>query len=179
MAFFKWLYNHRNKLYYPRAIVKGKPIESEELAELLSDKCTLTAGDIMAVLWNLPFVMHYQMKNGKSIHLERLGYFRLGLDTTGESTYENIDFDNQKDRVSVCFSPERYKDSNGNYASQLVNSSTIEWIDLTDYTELAASVASATSTEENSSSESSETQTGDASTEETSSGEADSSGTEG
>lgn len=156
MASYIMTYNSRFKIYYARAVSRGKPVTTAEIADALADKCTLTDGDILAVLWNLPKVLHGFLKQGKTVHLDRLGYFKFELDCKGTSTLEEFDFESQKETVHVSFRPECEKGSSGRFNRRLVDLSTIEWIDDTDYTALAASVAAAegsseTSTEEASS----------------------------
>lgn len=153
MAYYQVSYNSHTNLYFPRAIVKGKPVESEEIADALSDKCTLTEGDILAVLWNLPKVMHSFMKQGKSVHLERLGFFKFELSSKGVASLDEFDLETQKETVHVSFIPERVKGSSGGYTRRLVDYSTIEWIDLTDYSSLSSSASASAEEDEAASSE--------------------------
>lgn len=148
MAYYQVSYNSHTNLFFPRAIVKGKPVESEEIADALSDKCTLTEGDILAVLWNLPKVMHSFMKQGKSVHLERLGFFKFELSSKGVASLDEFDLETQKETVHVSFIPERVKGSSGGYTRRLVDYSTIEWIDLTDYSSLSSSAAASSEAED-------------------------------
>lgn len=132
MAFYTINYNPNSKVYFPRAVVKGKPVETEEIAAELSEMCTVTEGDVLAVLGNLPGVMHKFMKLGKSVHLEKLGFFKLELSSKGVASLAEFDFDAQKETVHVRFNPERVKAANGSFSRKLVDYSTIEWVNLSE-----------------------------------------------
>ena len=79
--------------------------------------------------------MHTRMSQGKSVHIKGLGYFRYVLDTTGVKDIKEFDFEKQVKAVRVEFVPERSKLSNGAYSRALVDSDTLEWIELAPETE--------------------------------------------
>ncbi len=58
-------------------------VDLRGLAELLSERCTLTAMDILAVLEGLTHVIPQQMANGNIIRLAEFGSFRLSLRSEG------------------------------------------------------------------------------------------------
>ena len=132
MPFWKKQYNKSKKVYYPQAIVKGKPIETKELAAELAMISTVSNSDVQAVLGDIATVMHKLMKQGKSVHITGLGYFRYTLDSVGVASLEEFDFEKQKKAVRVEFTPEREKTSSGTYTRALVDSSSLEWIELSE-----------------------------------------------
>ena len=79
--------------------------------------------------------MHTRMSQGRSVHIEGLGYFRYVLDTVGVSSLEEFDFQKQVKAVRVEFIPEREKTSSGLYLRKLVDSDELEWIELAPTTE--------------------------------------------
>lgn len=138
MPFWKKMFNKQQSVYYPRAIVQGKPVETETIAKDLAKISTVSNSDVQAVLGDIAGVMHTRMAQGKSVHIKGLGYFRYVLDTTGVGSLENFDFEKQVKAVRIEFIPERTKLSNGTYTRALVDSDELEWIELSPETEDSA-----------------------------------------
>lgn len=130
MPFWKKMFNKKQSVYYPRAIVQGKPVETETIAKDLSKISTVSNSDVQAVLGDIAGVMHTRMSQGKSVHIKGLGYFRYTLDTTGVKSLDDFDFEKQVKAVRVEFVPERTKLSGGTYTRALVDSDDLEWIEL-------------------------------------------------
>lgn len=134
MPFWKKQHSKSKSVYYPQAIVKGKPVETEEIARELARISTVSNSDVQAVLGDIAPVMHTEMKQGKSVHIKGLGYFRYTLDTVGVKTLDEFDFQKQVKAVRVEFTPERQKMSGGAYTRALVDSGQLEWIELSSDT---------------------------------------------
>ena len=117
-------------MYYPQSVTQGKPVETEDLAEELAFVSTVSKSDVNAVLGDIARVMNTFMANGKSVHINGLGYFRYVLDTKGVKTLEEFDFEKQVKAVRVQFTPEREKTSSGVYTRALVDTKKVEWIEL-------------------------------------------------
>ena len=134
MPFWKKMFNKRQGVYYPRAVVQGKPVETETIAKGLAKISTVSNSDVQAVLGDIAGVMHTRMAQGKSVHITGLGYFRYTLDTVGVDSLEAFDFEKQVKAVRVEFIPERTKLANGTYTRALVDSDQLEWIELSPET---------------------------------------------
>lgn len=131
MPFYKKAYSKRMGVYYPRAIVQGKPVETETIAKDLAKISTVSNSDVQAVLGDIAGVMHTRMSQGKSVHIKGLGYFRYVLESKGVKDLKDFDFEKQKQAVRVEFLPERAKLPGGNgYTRALVDSDELEWIEL-------------------------------------------------
>lgn len=130
MPFWKKNFNKKNGVYFPQAIVQGKPVETETIAKDLAKISTVSNSDVQAVLGDIAGVMHTRMSQGKSVHIKGLGYFRYVLDTKGVKDLKEFDFEKQVQAVHVQFIPERAKTSNGTYTRALVDSEQLEWIEL-------------------------------------------------
>lgn len=135
MPFWKKMFNKKQEVYYPRAIVQGKPVETETIAKDLAKISTVSNSDVQAVLGDIAGVMHTRMSQGKSVHIKGLGYFRYTLDTVGVASLDDFDFQKQVKAVRVEFVPERTKLSGGTYTRALVDSDDLEWIELSPDTE--------------------------------------------
>lgn len=129
------MFNSKQSVYYPRAIVQGKPVETETIAKDLAKISTVSNSDVQAVLGDIAGVLHTRMAQGKSVHIKGLGYFRYTLDTVGVKDEKDFDFEKQKKAVRVEFVPERSKTSGGAYTRALVDSDQLEWIELSPETE--------------------------------------------
>ena len=130
MPFWKKVFSNRTNVYYPQAIVQGDPVETKDLAEELAFVSTVSKSDVNAVLGDIARVMNTFMANGKSVHIDGLGYFRYVLDTKGVENLEDFDFEKQVKAVRVQFTPEREKNSSGAYTRALVDTKKLEWIEL-------------------------------------------------
>lgn len=130
MPFYKRMFNKQKGVYYPRAIVQGKPVGTEAIAKDLAKISTVSNSDVLAVLGDISGVMHTRMSQGKSVYIKGLGYFRYVLDTVGVKDLKDFDFDKQVKAVRVEFIPERTRLSNGSYTRLLVDSGALEWIEL-------------------------------------------------
>ena len=130
MPFYKKAYNKQHEVYYPRAVVQGKPVETETIAKDLAKISTVSNSDVQAVLGDIAGVIHARMSQGKSVHIKGLGYFRYTLATTGVKNLEDFDFAKQVKAVRVEFVPEREKITSGTYSRALVDSEQLEWIEI-------------------------------------------------
>lgn len=135
MPFWKKSFNKKNAVYYPQALVQGKPVETESIAKDLAKISTVSNSDVQAVLGDISGVMHTRMAQGKSVHIRGLGYFRYVLSTHGVKDLKDFDFNKQVEAVRVEFIPERTRLSNGTYTRALVDSDELEWIELSPETE--------------------------------------------
>ena len=75
------------RVYYPQAIVQGKPVETETIAKDLTKISTVSNSDVQAVLGDIAGVMHTRMAQGKSVHIKGLGYNQAGT-TDGTTKVE-------------------------------------------------------------------------------------------
>lgn len=130
MPFWKKAFSKRTGVYYPQAVVQGKPVGTETIAKDLSKISTVSNSDVQAVLGDIADVMHTRMSQGKSVHIKGLGYFRYVLDTVGVANLDDFDFEEQVKAVRVEFIPEREKTASGTYTRALVDSDDLEWIEL-------------------------------------------------
>ena len=129
MAFYKKAYNKKTEVYYPRAITIGTAINTDQIAEALADRSTVTKTDVKAVLTEMADVMSQYMAQGKSVKLEGLGSFRLGLNTKGVKNEEDFDFQPQLQRVKVNFTPETTYPASTGAATRSMVSNSLEWIE--------------------------------------------------
>lgn len=135
MPFYKKSYNKHQGVHYPRAVVQGKPVETEAIAKDLSRISTVSNSDVQAVLGDIAPVIHTRMAQGKSVHLKGIGYFRYALDTVGVKDLKDFNFSKQVKAVHVEFIPERTRLAGGTYSRALVDTDQLEWIELPAGTE--------------------------------------------
>lgn len=70
--------------WFPRACVNKHTVNTQDLGEAISRKCTVTPADVHAVIRSLPEVMSFFMENGNSVHLDGLGSFYYKLELRGK-----------------------------------------------------------------------------------------------
>ena len=129
MSYYRKTYNKKFGVYYPSAVVMGQPVPVKKVAKRLSQMCTVTYADVMAVLGELPGVMADYMAQGKSVRLDGLGTFRYTLDTQGVADEAEFDFQKQVRAVRVQFVPQREGAmTKGSTATRTLVPDDIEWI---------------------------------------------------
>ncbi len=75
--------------YHGVAVARGKT-SLEELAELISDQCSMTEGDVTGVLIALEHNIIDALESGLSVHLGRIGTFSIGVSTEGCTTKQKF-----------------------------------------------------------------------------------------
>ena len=129
MSYYRKTYNKKFGVYYPSAVVMGNPVPVKNVAKRLSQMCTVTYADVMAVLGELPGVMADYMAQGKSVRLDGLGTFRYTLKTKGVADEADFDFQKQVRAVRVQFVPQREGAmTKGSTATRTLVPDDIEWI---------------------------------------------------
>lgn len=107
MAFYKKQFAKDRGVWYPQAVVVGKPIELKTVARRLAQISTVSYADVVAVLAEMPGVLADYMAQGKSVRLDGLGTFRYTLDTEGVADEADFDAQRQIKAVRVSFVPTR------------------------------------------------------------------------
>lgn len=130
MAFYKKQYSKTQNVYYPQAVVVGKPVTTKEVAEELSSISTVSRSDVNAVLGDLARVLSKFLKQGKSVRIDGLGTFRYTLKTVGGENLKDFDFQKQIKGVRVQFTPETTFEYRGSQANRDLVDKSIEWIEL-------------------------------------------------
>ena len=129
MSFYKKIYNEKFGVYYPAAVTVGQPVPVKKVAKRLSQMCTVTYADVMAVLGELPGVMADYMAQGKSVRLDGLGTFRYTLKTKGVADEADFDFQKQVEAVRVQFVPQREgAQTKGSVSTRSLVPTGIEWL---------------------------------------------------
>ena len=129
MAFYKEQYSEKFGVYFPQAVVVGKPVDTKEVAKRLAKISTVSLADVLAVLAEMPGVLADFMAQGKSVRLDGLGTFRLTLETEGVANREDMDFQKQVKAVRVSFIPQREGAvTKGGTATRALVPTGIEWL---------------------------------------------------
>ena len=134
MAFFKKMMLAINKKWYPRSVLVGSPVSTEQVAKRLAVESTVAPADVMAVLQALSGVMGDYMAQGRSVKLDGIGtfYFTANAEGNGVATPEEVSV-NQINGVKVRFTPEttyRRTGTHGRQATRALTDVDLEWIDI-------------------------------------------------
>ena len=134
MGFYKKVMQAINKKWYPRSILVGTPISTEQVAKRLATESTVAPADVMAVLQALSGVMGDYMAQGRSVKLDGIGtfYFSITAHGNGVDTAEEVSV-SQISGVKVRFLPEttyRRTGTHGRVATRALTDVDVEWIDI-------------------------------------------------
>ena len=134
MAFYKKMQQNVNDKWYPRSVLVGTPISTEQVARRLAAESTVAPADVMAVLQALSGVMGDYMAQGRSVRLDGIGTFHFSANAQGNGvdTPEEVSV-NQINGVKVRFIPEttyRRTGTHGRVATRALSDVDIEWIDI-------------------------------------------------
>ncbi|MDR0976847.1 MAG: HU family DNA-binding protein [Prevotellaceae bacterium] len=131
MLFWKRIYRKTAEkgLWYPVQTTVGKPVDTQELAEVLMHESTLSEADVHAVIRALPRVMAQFMADGRAVHLDGLGSFHYTIIAkgTGVETKEEVSA-KQINGLRVQFIPERHKQGTEMTRALVGNVTFMEWL---------------------------------------------------
>ena len=72
------------KLWHLNLVKAGGTVATQQLAEVIAEKSSLTAGDVQNVVRNLMSVMREYLLNSRSVRLDGLGTFTMKACTRGK-----------------------------------------------------------------------------------------------
>ena len=75
--------------YYAAVVADGE-VGIEKLSRLISEQCTVTEADCLAVLASLEKQMVNQLEDGRIVRLGRIGSFQIGLSSHGMDTMDEV-----------------------------------------------------------------------------------------
>jgi len=102
--------------WFARTITNGT-LETEEVAQLIQNNCTVKYSDVLAVLKELQEVLTDKLQEGYSVHLENIGYFKISASSKVVDSLEEFNQTSDMRSPRVIFTPEstRVKNSDGKY----------------------------------------------------------------
>ncbi len=89
---------------YGRASIVGKPVTTKALAKAISEKCTVTYPDILAVVSALEEEIAKNVQAGRKVVLDDFGSFKLGLKTAPADSPSKFGIGNVKG-IHTIFQP--------------------------------------------------------------------------
>ncbi len=130
MAFWKRILMKINNRYYPKSVLVGKAVSTEQLCKRIAADSTVSPADVLAVLTALVPAMADYMAQGRSVKLDGIGsfYFTAIAAKGGAATAEEVTAD-MIVGVRVRFIPEtRFKKTgSGKHATRGLSDVEIEW----------------------------------------------------
>ena len=91
------------KKHYASVVAEGST-DLEDLAELVATQCTVSPADCYAVLIALESNIIRELKNGRIVHLGKLGSYRISVSSEGKDTSDEVVRTSIK-KAKVLFSP--------------------------------------------------------------------------
>lgn len=103
------------KKWFPRFFKKKKPVTTLQVARKVSEKCTLTIGDVFNVIYTFFGCVGDELMDGYSVKIDGFGTFTAIANTQGQGvdTFEEVNAD-QIAGIRIRFTPEyTYSKFNG------------------------------------------------------------------
>lgn len=130
MAFYKKTKMKVNGKWYPKSVLVGSAITTEQVAKRLAAESTVSPADVRAVLTALGGVMGDYMAQGRSVKLDGIGsfYFTASTNKNGVATEKEVTA-KLINGVRVRFIPEtRFRGSGkGRVSMRSLSDVDIEW----------------------------------------------------
>ena len=96
-----------DKKWHLNLVKIGKTVSTQQLAEMIAEKSSLTPGDVHNVVRNLMSVMRLQLLNSRTVRLDGLGTFTVIARTRGKGVDAEKDVSpNQVTSLHFMFTPE-------------------------------------------------------------------------
>ena len=115
-------------MWYPQSVTVGKPVTTDEIADELAIRSTVTRGDTYAVMKNLGTVLGNYMAQGRSVKIEGVGtfYYTAATNKQGVETSQEVSA-SQITGVRVRFLPEVGRNSSGQIITRSMVNTKIFW----------------------------------------------------
>ena len=130
MAFYKKMKMKVNGKWYPKSVLVGSAISTEQVAKRVAAESTVSPADVRAVLTALGGVMGDYMAQGRSVKLDGVGsfYFTASTNKNGVATEKEVTA-KLINGVRVRFLPEtRYRGGGkGRVSTRGLSDVDIEW----------------------------------------------------
>ena len=130
MAFYKKTKMKVNGKWYPKSVLVGSAITTEQVAKRLAAESTVSPADVRAILTALGGVMGDYMAQGRSVKLDGIGsfYFTASTNKNGVATEKEVTA-KLINGVRVRFIPEtRFRGSGkGRVSMRSLSDVDIEW----------------------------------------------------
>lgn len=130
MAFYKKTKMKVNGKWYPKSVLVGSAITTEQVAKRLAAESTVSPADVRAVLTALGGVMGDYMAQGRSVKLDGIGsfYFTASTNKNGVATEKEVTA-KLINGVRVRFIPEtRFRGSGkGRVSTRNLSDVDIDW----------------------------------------------------
>lgn len=91
-----------NQLWYGRAI-HPSTIDLTTIAERVQRNCSMTKGDVLAVLTEMVSVMRDELQNSNKVKLDGLGTFSVGIRTKGADKEDDFNAQDNIKSFTVNF----------------------------------------------------------------------------
>jgi predicted histone-like DNA-binding protein len=105
------------KLYYPRVRYAGG-VSTEQLAQEISERCSLTPGDVMSTFNNLVKVMRLHLQSSQTVTIDGLGSFRITMRSGGRGVEDRSKVSSSRSTLAVRFLPAATQNPDGTLASR-------------------------------------------------------------
>ena len=111
--------------WYARAVPVGV-IRSEQIAEDIEEKCSLTKSDVLGVITELVTQMRKHLLAGERVILDGFGGFKCGIATSPADSAKDFTPTKNVKSVHIIFQPTVKKSADGKRVKSLLTGVTVE-----------------------------------------------------
>jgi predicted histone-like DNA-binding protein len=128
--FYKLIQDNRRNAanpgsWYARAAHPVK-INTSQLADIMQSNCTVKHSDILAVLRELADTIRLQLQDSKSVSIDNLGTFKVGLRSAGSETVKDFNVKKHIKSLHITFLPECEVDADsGKHIKKLLRGASV------------------------------------------------------
>jgi predicted histone-like DNA-binding protein len=128
--FYKLIQDNRRNAanpgsWYARAAHPVK-INTSQLADIMQSNCTVKHSDILAVLQELADTIRLQLQDSKSVRIDNLGTFKVGLRSSGSETVKDFNVKKHIKSLHIIFQPETIVDTDsGKHIKKLLQGASV------------------------------------------------------
>ncbi len=114
-VFYKLIQDNRKNsatkgYWYARAAHPNK-VTTKQLADIMQSNCTVKHSDILAVLRELGDTIRLQLQDSKSVKIDNLGTFKVGLRSVSSATVKDFNVKKNIKSLHINFLPETEMDA--------------------------------------------------------------------
>lgn len=126
-------------MWYARA-VHTSTVNIDDLAEEMEANCTVKRADIVAVLSELVETMRKHLQMSHRVKLDRLGTFKIGMNTKPSATIKDFNAKDNVKSVHVLFQPETKINKDKSRVKALINGCKVQELPKNDVVDNAGEV---------------------------------------
>lgn len=96
----------KDKVRYHARVVISDTVTTKDIARRIAQRCTIKEGDLIGAMVELARIIRSDIAEGRSVHLDEIGSFRISAQSPSVRTTKEIRAENVKFK-GIVFTPEK------------------------------------------------------------------------